>query len=66
MITLLGLKLSYETIGFFVLFLGSEVVGASKLKENSIVQLVLTLVNSLKIVRKEDDKLEQVKKVFKG
>ena len=32
MLTFLGLKVSYETLAFLALFLGSEVVGASKLK----------------------------------
>jgi hypothetical protein len=48
MLTFLGLKVSYETLAFLALFLVSEVVGNSKLKENSIVQLLLNAVNSLK------------------
>jgi hypothetical protein len=43
------------------LFLASEVVGNSKLKENSIVQLLLNAVNSLKPFRTEDDKIQKVK-----
>lgn len=65
MITLLGLKVSYETLAFFALFLGSEVVGASKLKENSIVQVLLSLIGSLKVLRKEDDKINQIKDLLK-
>jgi hypothetical protein len=61
MLTFLGLKVSYETLAFLALFLGSEVVGASKLKENSIVQLLLNAVNSLKPFRTEDDKIAKVK-----
>jgi hypothetical protein len=61
MLTILGLKVSYETLAFFALFLGSEVVGASKLKENSIVQLLLNAVNSLKPFRTEDDKISKIK-----
>ena len=61
MLTFLGLKVSYETLAFLVLFLGSEVVGASKLKSNSIVQLLLNAVNSLKPFRSEDDKIQKVK-----
>jgi hypothetical protein len=41
--------------------LGSEIVAASKLKENSIVQLLLNAVNSLKPFRTEDDKIAKVK-----
>jgi hypothetical protein len=35
MLTFLGIKVSYETLAFLALFLASEVVGNSKLKENS-------------------------------
>ena len=61
MLTILGLKVSYETIAFFALFIASEVVGNSKLKSNSIVQLILNAVNSLKPFRTEDDKIAKVK-----
>ena len=61
MLTFLGLKVSYETLAFLALFLGSEIVGASKLKENSIVQVFLNAVNSLKPLRTEDDKIAKVK-----
>ena len=61
MLTILGLKVSYETLVFFVLFLGSEAIGTSKLKENSIVQVLLSVVSYLKIIRKEDDKIRQIK-----
>ena len=61
MLTFLGLKVSYETLAFLVLFLGSEVVGASKLKENSLAQLFMNAVNSLKPFRSEDDKIQKVK-----
>ena len=61
MLTFLGLKVSYETLAFLALFLGSEIIGASKLKENSIVQLLLNAVNSLKPFRSEDDKISKIK-----
>ena len=61
MLTFLGIKVSYETLAFLALFLASEVVGNSKLKENSIVQLLLNAVNSLKPFRTEDDKISKVK-----
>ena len=65
MITILGLKVSYETLLFFGLFVGSEAVGTSKLKQNSIVQIILAGVNALKPFRKEDDKLQKLKDIFK-
>ena len=61
MLTILGLKVSYETLAFFVLFIGSEIVVNSNLKSNSIVQLILNAVNSLKPFRSEDDKIQKVK-----
>jgi hypothetical protein len=60
-LTFLGIKVSYETLAFLALFLASEVVGNSKLKENSIVQVVLNAVNSLKAFRTEDDKIVKIK-----
>jgi hypothetical protein len=66
MLTLLGMKVSYETLVFFALFIGSEVIGASKLKDNSIAQIVLSLIAYLKVVRKEDDKIQKLKDILKG
>jgi len=65
MLTILGIKVSYETLLFFGLFVGSEVVGATKLKSNGIVQLILGGINALKPLRKEDDKIQQVKDLLK-
>jgi hypothetical protein len=66
MLTIFGLKVSIETITFFVLFLASEVVGESKFKSNGIVQLLANAVGALKPLRKEDDKIEQIKKILRG
>lgn len=65
MITLLGVKVTYETLAFFALFIGSEVLGASKLKSNGIVQLLLSGINALKPLRKEDDQIQRIKDTFK-
>ena len=65
MITILGIKVTYETLAFFALFLGSEVVGASKLKSNGIVQLLLSGINAMKPLRKEDDQIQRIKDTFK-
>jgi hypothetical protein len=65
MLTFLGIKVSYETLAFLALFLGSEAIGASKLKENSIVQVFLNAVNALKPFRKEDDTLKKAKDLLK-
>ena len=66
MLTIFGAKVSIEALGFFVLFIASEVIGNSKFKSNSLVQLLASLVNSLKPLRKEDDQIDQVKKIFRG
>jgi len=65
MLTFLGIKVSYEALVFFALFLGSEVIGASKLKDNSVVQLILSGINALKPLRKEDDQIQRIKDTLK-
>lgn len=64
MIEILGIKLSYEALAFFAAFLASEIIGASKLKSNSIVQLLLGVVETLKPVRKEDDKIAAIRDIL--
>jgi len=66
MLTIFGIKVSIETVVFFALFIASEVVGESKLKSNGIVQLLSNAVSALKPLRKEDDKLDQIKKILRG
>lgn len=65
MLTILGIKVSYETLIFFGLFLGSEVIAASKLRENSVAQLFVRVVEALKPHRTEDDKIQRIKDTFK-
>jgi len=65
MLTFLGLKVSYETLIFLALFLGSEVLGASKFKSNGIAQLIVNAVNSLKPFRNEDERLAKAKELLK-
>lgn len=66
MLTIFGIKVSVEALGFFALFLASEVVGESKLKSNSIVRVLSNAVGALKPLRKEDDRLDQIKKIIGG
>jgi hypothetical protein len=66
MLTVFGIKVSIETIAFFVLFLASEIIGESKFKSNGIVQLLANAVGALKPLRKEDDKIYQIKKIIQG
>ena len=65
MIELFGIKVTYEALAFFALFIGSEVIGSSKLKENSIVQVILRGIEAIKPHRTEDDKIQRIKDTFK-
>ena len=65
MITLFGIKLSYEAAIFFGLFIASEVIGVSKYRSNSLVQVFLKVVHLLKPLRSEDDKLRRIKDSLK-
>jgi hypothetical protein len=65
MLTILGIKVSYETLIFFGLFIGSELIGASKLRQNSVVQVFLRVVEALKPHRTEDDKIQRIKDTLK-
>lgn len=67
MITIFGLKLSVETLAFFALFLASEYLGTSKrFKANGVVQALGSAANYFKFFRKEDDKIEQIKRILRG
>ena len=61
MIEILGIKLTYETLGFLVAFVLSEVIGTSKLKNNSVAGLLKSIIDGQKPFRKEDEKVEAVK-----
>lgn len=61
MIEILGIKFTYEALGFVLAFAASEIVGISKLKENSLAQLAVSLIATLKPVRREDEKVAAIK-----
>ena len=62
MIEILGVSIAWESIGFLIAFVASEVIGETKLKENSIAALVKSLVDTLKPARKEDEKVAEIKR----
>ena len=62
MIEIFGISLAYETIGWIVAFVASEVIGASKLKENGVASLIKTFIDRSKSSRKEDEKVAEIKK----
>ena len=61
MIEILGIKLTYEALGFLGAFVVSEVIGASKLKNNSVAGLLKSIIDGQKPFRKEDEKVEAIK-----
>jgi hypothetical protein len=65
MITIFGIKLTYEAAIFFGLFIASEVIGLSKYRSNSVVQVLLKVVTLLKPLRSEDERLQKIKDSFK-
>jgi len=65
MITIFGLKLTYEAAVFFALFLASELIGISKFKSNSVVQVFLKVVDLMRPLRSEDDKIKRIKDSIK-
>jgi hypothetical protein len=66
MLTIFGAKVSIEALGFFVLFIASEVIGNSKFKSNSLVQLLASLINGLKPLRKEDDQIDAIRRILQN
>jgi hypothetical protein len=61
MIEILGVSIAWETLGFAAAYVASEIIGASKLKENGTVALIKNLIDSTKPMRKEDEKVEAIK-----
>lgn len=61
MIEILGVSIAWETLGFIAAFVASEVIGTSKLKENSLAALIKALIDNLKPTRQEDEKVEAIK-----
>lgn len=67
MITILGVKVSYETLAFFILFIASEYIGLNKkLRSNSVAQLIVRAARLSRPYRKEDDKLRKAIEVLRG
>ena len=62
MIEVFGVKITIEALGFLAAFVASEVIGSSKLKENSVAALAKSLIDTLKPSRKEDEKVAEIRK----
>ena len=62
MIEILGVSIAWESLGFLAAFIASEVIGETKLKENSIAALVKSLIDTPKPARKEDEKVAELRR----
>ena len=62
MIEIFGISLAYETILWIAAFVASEVIGGSKLKENSVAALAKSLIDTLRPARKEDEKVDAIRR----
>lgn len=67
MITIFGIKVSYEALAFFILFIASEYIGLNKkLRSNSVAQVIVRAARLSRPYRKEDDKLRKAFEVLRG
>jgi hypothetical protein len=67
MITILGIKVSYETLAFFVLFITSEYLGMTKKRRsNSVTQAISMAAAYFGKTRTEDDTVRRIRRTFRG
>jgi hypothetical protein len=65
MITFLGIKVSYETLAFFILFIASEYLGMTKKrKANTVTQAISMLAATLAKYRTEDDTVRRYRRAL--
>lgn len=65
MITILGVKVSYETLAFFALFIASEYLGMTKKRRaNSITQAISMAAATLSRYRTEDDTVRRYRRAL--
>ena len=66
MITILGVKVSYETLAFFALFIASEYLGMTKKrKANSVTQVISIAAAYFSKTRTEDDTVRRIRRAIK-
>jgi hypothetical protein len=67
MITILGIKVSYETLAFFILFITSEYLGMTKKRRsNSVTQAISMAAAYFGKHRTEDDTVRRIRRTFRG
>ena len=65
MITILGVKVSYETLAFFSLFAASEYLGLTKKRRsNSVTQAISMAAAYFSKTRTEDDRIRRLRRAF--
>ena len=67
MITILGIKVSYETLAFFGLFIASEYLGMTKKRRsNSVTQAITMAAAYFSKTRTEDDTVRRIRRTLRG
>lgn len=67
MLTILGVKVSYETLAFFILFIASEYLGLTKKRRsNSVTQAISMAAAYFAKHRTEDDTIRRIRRTFRG
>ena len=67
MLTLFGVKVSYETLAFFILFIASEYLGLTKKRRsNSVTQAISMAAAYFSKHRTEDDTVRRIRRTFRG
>jgi hypothetical protein len=67
MITIFGVKVSYETLAFFTLFIASEYLGMTKKRRsNSVTQAISMAAAYFSKTRTEDDAVRRIRRTFRG
>lgn len=61
MIEIAGVTIAWETILWIGAFAASEVIGASRLKENGVLAIAKNIVDKMRPHRKEDDKVVAIR-----
>ena len=65
MLTILGVKVSYETLAFFILFIASEYLGLTKKRRsNSVTQAISMAAAYFGKTRTEDDTIRRLRRTF--
>ena len=62
MIEILGITVAWETLAWVAAFAASEVIGTSRLKENSVAAVAKSLIDRLKPHRREDEKVAEIRR----